>query len=55
MNRPSPPSLTSARYVLTFIDDFSRYTWVYLLKNKYYKMKYLRNLGHSLKSNVVNL
>jgi hypothetical protein len=28
------PSLVGARYVLTFIDDFSRYTWVYFLKNK---------------------
>jgi hypothetical protein len=26
--------VVGARYVLTFIDDFSRYTWVYLLKNK---------------------
>ena len=29
------PSINKARYVLTFIDDFSRYTWVYLLRNKY--------------------
>jgi hypothetical protein len=28
------PSLTSARYVLTFNDDLSHYTWVYFLKNK---------------------
>lgn len=28
------PSLASARYLLTFIDDFPRYTWVYFLKNK---------------------
>ena len=28
------PSINKARYVLTFIDDFSRYTWVYLLRNK---------------------
>ena len=27
-------SLAIARYVLTFIDDLSHYTWVYLLKNK---------------------
>ena len=25
---------SSARYVLTFIDDFSRHTWVYFLKHK---------------------
>lgn len=28
------PSLVSARYLLAFIDDFPRYTWVYFLKNK---------------------
>eukprot|EP00253_Pinus_taeda_P002029 PITA_02029 len=28
------PSIKKARYVLTFIDDFSRYTWMYLLRNK---------------------
>ena len=28
------PSLVGARYVLTFIDYLSRYTWVYFLKNK---------------------
>ena len=28
------PSLASSHYVLTFIDDFTRKTWVYFLKNK---------------------
>ena len=28
------PSVEGARYVLTFIDDLSHYTWVYFLKNK---------------------
>ena len=28
------PSLAGARYVITFIDHLSCYTWVYLLKNK---------------------
>jgi len=28
------PSFSRARYVLTFINDFSRYTWVYFLKQK---------------------
>jgi hypothetical protein len=27
-------SLAGVRYVLTFIDDLSHYTWVYFLKNK---------------------
>ncbi|KAH9303176.1 hypothetical protein KI387_014759, partial [Taxus chinensis] len=29
------PSFTRALYVLTFIDDYSRYTWVYFLKLKF--------------------
>jgi len=28
------PSLTGSHYILTFIDDFTRKTWVYFLKNK---------------------
>jgi hypothetical protein len=28
------PSISKARYVLTFIDDFSRFTWVFFLKLK---------------------
>jgi transposase InsO family protein len=28
------PSISKARYVLTFIDDFSRFTWVFVLKLK---------------------
>jgi hypothetical protein len=30
----SSPSLSGCKYFLTFIDDFSRCTWVYLLKLK---------------------
>ena len=28
-------SMNGSRYLLTFIDDFSRYTWVFFLKTKY--------------------
>ena len=28
-------SMIGSRYVLTFIDDFSRYTWVFFLQKKY--------------------
>ena len=27
-------SINGSRYVLNFIDDFSRYTWVFFIKNK---------------------
>ena len=27
-------SMNGSRYILTFIDDFSRYTWVFFLKKK---------------------
>ena len=27
-------SMSQAKYALTFIDDFSRYCWVYFLKHK---------------------
>ena len=27
--------MSGSQYVLTFIDDFSRYTWVFFLKKKY--------------------
>ena len=27
-------SMNRSRYILTFIDDFSRYTWVFFLKKK---------------------
>ena len=27
--------MNGSRYVLNFIDDFSRYTWVFFIKNKF--------------------
>jgi hypothetical protein len=30
------PSLEGVKYVFTFIDDLSRFTWIYFLKNKSY-------------------
>ena len=32
----STPSLTSSKYFLTLVDDYSRCTWVYLMKQKSY-------------------
>ena len=35
INDPMPiTSMNGSRYVLTFIDDFSRYTWVFFIKKK---------------------
>jgi hypothetical protein len=41
------PSINKARYVLTFIDDYSCYTWVYFLRQKsevYEHLKYFKAL-----------
>ena len=35
INGPIPTtSMNGTRYILTFIDDFSRYTWVFFIKKK---------------------
>ena len=32
---PSPnPTMGGSRYFVIFVDDFSRYTWIYLMKNR---------------------
>ena len=41
------PSFAGNKYVLTFIDDYNRMTWVYFLKNKseaFHKFKIFRQL-----------
>jgi len=30
---PAPSSVGHYQYYVSFIDDFSKYTWIYLLKN----------------------
>jgi hypothetical protein len=37
------PSINKARYVLTFIDDYSRYTWVYFLRKKSEVFEHLKD------------
>jgi transposase InsO family protein len=39
----SHPSINKARYMLTFIDDFSEYTWVYFLKKKFEVFEHLKD------------
>jgi hypothetical protein len=36
------PSMTMDKYLLTFIDDLLRYTWVYFLKKKSEVFEYLK-------------
>jgi len=38
------PSLAGERYIFTFIDDFSFFTWVYFFKNKKLVFKKLKDL-----------
>jgi len=38
----SHPSINKLRYMLTFIDYFSRYTWVYFLMQKYEVFEHLK-------------
>jgi hypothetical protein len=37
------PSIRKEKYVLTFIDDWSRYTWVYFLRKKYEVFEHLKD------------
>jgi hypothetical protein len=37
------PSMSNSKYVLTFIDDWSRYTSVYFLKKKIEVFEYLKD------------
>jgi hypothetical protein len=37
------PSISKARYVLTFIDDYSHYTWVYFLRQKSEVFEHLKD------------
>ena len=37
------PSTNGNRYMMTFIDDYTRMCWVYLLKNKSYAFQIFKN------------
>jgi hypothetical protein len=44
------PSMRKERYVLTFIDDWSRFTWIYFLKFKsevFACLKYFKELAEN--------
>jgi hypothetical protein len=38
------PSISKVRYVLIFVDDFSRFTWIYFLKKKLEFFQHLKDL-----------
>jgi hypothetical protein len=46
----TPNSLSKHRYFITFIDDFSRRTWIYFLKEKLKHFVFLRSLQCLLKT-----
>jgi hypothetical protein len=46
----TPNSLGNHRYFITFIDDFSRNTWVYFLEEKSEAFLFLRSLRYLLKT-----
>ena len=37
------PSVNGNKYMMTFIDDYTRMCWVYLLKNKYDAFQKFKN------------
>jgi hypothetical protein len=39
----SHPSISKARFVLIFVDDFSRFTWIYLLRKKSEVFQHLKD------------
>lgn len=54
----SVPSINGYKYYILFIDDFSKYTWIYMLKNKseafdvfcHFKTQVELQLGHKIKN-----
>ena len=52
---PAPITSTNDfRYYLVFIDEFSKFTWVYLLKNKLMCLMFLSTLKQILKLNCTH-
>jgi hypothetical protein len=49
------PSINKSKYVITFIDDFSRYTWVYVLKLKYDVFECLKYFKHLVENQTGNM
>jgi SET domain-containing protein len=43
-------SISKARYVLTFIDDYSHYTWVYFLRQKFEVFEHLKDFKALVKT-----
>jgi hypothetical protein len=43
MNPFPHPSISKVRFVLIFVDDFSRFTWIYFLSQKYEVFQHLKD------------
>jgi hypothetical protein len=44
------PSINKARFVLIFVDDFSRFTWIYVLKKKSEVFQHLKDFRASVET-----
>jgi histone deacetylase 1/2 len=49
---PTPVSVGRHTYYVTYIDDFSKYTWVYLIKQKYDVFQVFKNFQNLVKGSL---
>jgi hypothetical protein len=48
---PSPvPTVGGSRYFVIFVDDFSRYTWIYLIKNRFEVLTIYRDFAKMIQT-----
>ena len=45
-------SISGYRYMVTFIDDFSRYVWIYFLKEKYEVFEKFKEFQYTLENDI---
>ena len=50
MGRTRIESLSGKRYIMVVVDDFTRYTWVFLLRSKSNALKYIETLCKRLQN-----
>jgi hypothetical protein len=48
---PSPvPTMGESRYFVIFVDNFSRYTWIYLMKNRFEVLTIYRDFAKMIQT-----